>query len=502
MIFAAGAAAFALACVCILHTYPGPAEHARLALGLSVSALAFAVFGLCVFLWGKRLPPERFFLAFGVLFGLTFLFATPPFGVPDEPVHYLKATAASQGRLFMKEENGKLVLPLRGSDAVFYDAFEPRRQLVGYENLPFTLRFLRSPANGPDKTETLSTIYNSYNPVEYLPAAVGVGVGNLLRLHPLLVFYLGRLFNLAFYLLCTFWAIRRLPYGNNILCLVALLPMTLQLAASFSADAVILAVLFLYTAHCLALAASGRKLCPRDVARTAGLSAVIALCKPVYLPACLLCLAVPPVRYRTKARYFIAAGSVLFLSFGVWLGWMLATRRFIGMSNDMLTAAQIAQNVRFVRSRPILLPGMMARTMGAYAQFYLTTMIGGSLCWLNANLNGALVNLLAIVLLAAALFRPGSEKKNAAPWQKALFALIALSVTALMYLSEFITWTRPGNPLIDGIQGRYFLPVLPLLLLVFRNRFFSLKKIPTALLQGSFLLLDILALMNFFTLIF
>lgn len=47
-----------------------------------------------------------------------------------------------------------------------------------------------------------------------------------------------------------------------------------------------------------------------------------------------------------------------------------------------------------------------------------------------------------------------------------LFLLfINLMIIVLIYAAEFITWTGCGEQSIYGIQGRYFLPCLPILLL-------------------------------------
>ena len=41
-----------------------------------------------------------------------------------------------------------------------------------------------------------------------------------------------------------------------------------------------------------------------------------------------------------------------------------------------------------------------------------------------------------------------------------------------------LSWTPLSLDYIDGIQGRYFLPILPLFLLLFQNRFLPLKERP------------------------
>ena len=41
----------------------------------------------------------------------------------------------------------------------------------------------------------------------------------------------------------------------------------------------------------------------------------------------------------------------------------------------------------------------------------------------------------------------------------------------------YLVWTRPGAPLVEGVHGRYFLPlVIPALLALFYNRRLKVSK--------------------------
>jgi uncharacterized membrane protein len=37
-------------------------------------------------------------------------------------------------------------------------------------------------------------------------------------------------------------------------------------------------------------------------------------------------------------------------------------------------------------------------------------------------------------------------------------ATVAASCAAI-FVTQYLTWTVPGNPLIEGVEGRYFLPI-------------------------------------------
>ncbi len=74
-------------------------------------------------------------------------------------------------------------------------------------------------------------------------------------------------------------SMKRIPFGKEVLLGVAVLPMTLHLAASFSYDVMILSRMFLLTAVCLDLAYVKKNGRVRDVVLLAVLAAVAGPCK-------------------------------------------------------------------------------------------------------------------------------------------------------------------------------------------------------------------------------
>ncbi len=53
--------------------------------------------------------------------------------------------------------------------------------------------------------------------------------------------------------------------------------------------------------------------------------------------------------------------------------------------------------------------------------------------------------------------------------QKAVFVCVFAIGAFIVILSMYFAFTFNTEAVIDGVQGRYFLPLLPILLLVFRN---------------------------------
>ncbi len=114
---------------------------------------------------------------------------------------------------------------------------------------------------------------------------------------------------------------------------------------------------------------------------------------------------------------------------------------------------------------------------------YLRTLVGGSLSYYNLDLAWGWV--LACYLLLALAMLP--DRNAALPAvtrrQRALGLAAALACCGLVVLG-CITWTPTYYQTIYGLQGRYFLPVLPLILLLAAPRRIRAERAEPPLLAG------------------
>lgn len=102
---------------------------------------------------------------------------------------------------------------------------------------------------------------------------------------------------------------------------------------------------------------------------------------------------------------------------------------------------------------------------------YLAQMVG-QLGWLDVNLPKPFLwgSLLLLGLLA---FCDGRQGVVVRPWQRGLLALIALATVALVGAAQYATWTPYGADHLEGVQGRYYLPLAPAAAWLLHNRRFQ-----------------------------
>ena len=69
---------------------------------------------------------------------------------------------------------------------------------------------------------------------------------------------------------------------------------------------------------------------------------------------------------------------------------------------------------------------------------------------------------------AAVILTAGQSScgKRLSKKQKLWIFILCVGTAVLVWTSMYIAFTRPGNAYIDGVQGRYYLPFLPLVWLV------------------------------------
>ena len=111
---------------------------------------------------------------------------------------------------------------------------------------------------------------------------------------------------------------------------------------------------------------------------------------------------------------------------------------------------------------------------GAYLH---QTMIGSALGNLDAGLGAPylVVMVLTGCLILLALKKPG-ETQLMTTGNRIWTVIVCAGCAGLTMLSMLIAWTPMSSSVISGVQGRYFLPFLPALLLICKNDRLILTK--------------------------
>jgi uncharacterized membrane protein len=187
------------------------------------------------------------FLLASLLVGVPMVFVTPPFQAPDEPAHFLRAFALSEGRLLSNNTGEGTGSRLPTSLRRLFElsmadvTFQPDRRFEA-ARLRTALAIRLEAADRAFESYPTSSVYT---PLSYLPQALGIAVARTVADRPLLLFYSGRLVSFGLVTALVYLALLKLPALRWFGCVLAMAPMALFLRASLSADALCFALALL-----------------------------------------------------------------------------------------------------------------------------------------------------------------------------------------------------------------------------------------------------------------
>ena len=406
------------------------------------------------------LPPDRFFLLAGLLFGILLVFVTPPFQVPDEPAHLYRAWGVAEGRLVIPGGESpagaelpaslpRMVWALTG-DIPFHPEVKITRSRI--------LAWLDRPLEPEVRIFVAFPNSALYTFVPYVPQAVALGAGRILRAPPLVSFYAARLLNLCISTLLIAYAIRQAPALRWLLVLVALTPMATFQRASLSADALLIAAGFVLAAVAARLAWGGEPSAAdrrRSFAVLLLAAAVLCLCKPAYVPLAAIGFLVPAGRlpWGRRAPAFLLYTALVGLAFAA----AMANARIA--ESPLLVGVDPQAQIRDALADPVRFLGIVARDyLIEHGARYFGQMVGG-LGWLDTKLPIAFLILYLGMMVAVGLADGGEIRM--AVWQRGILLATVMATLVMLSASQYALWTPYGAGWVEGLQGRYFLPVAP-----------------------------------------
>ena len=410
--------------------------------------------------------PFRFAVA-AFLVGNGFVFFNPPIAAPDEWSHFARAFRLSQLHPLSLERDGILTGAVPVSIMTLYEKFG--RVTYSGTSISRILQASHIPLD-PDNVVFPNFFGTArYPPVPFIPQAIGIALGRLFFRSVLLLMYCGRESNLIFYIALVYAALCLVPDPRPrlILGLIALLPTSLYLAGSLSADALNIADTILVAALFWRLMFVGDVASKLDRVMLFGSSIGLALMKVAYCPLLLLMLAVPVKKLGGPRRYIAFLGSLLLCNALVILLWMSQFNGLPGVNPD--PSVNPHDQLQFLLHNPAKIVPILAATARTHGAELAAGVIG-VFGWNELPLPVSVVVIFyLLLLLAIAPFSPPRSRAAAI-----VASLLAASIFAGILLIYYLDWRRVGESPIDGFQSRYLVPLLPLLIFVAGSR----KELP------------------------
>ncbi|MFC5354287.1 DUF2142 domain-containing protein [Azospirillum himalayense] len=413
-----------------------------------------------------RVTPQAIFAVIALAAGLVLCFLTPPYQTADENAHFYRSYQVSEGGW-----KGEVVSVWTGGRLPagvtrLLDREEASR-LIGKSQEKTSRELILRGLDEPWGERIDVTFPNSaiYPPTNYFPQAAGIAAARALGGGPLVSMYAGRVTNLLAYVAVTWAAIRLMPFAPMLLAAVALLPISLFQAATLTADTPLNALSFLFLALSLrAAAGQDGRIDRKPLAARIVIGAMLAAGKSVYAPL----LAIGLVRAlanrseRTRA-VLLAEAAVILVGLAATVAWYATNTEHMISVRSSIDEIDSKAQLAFVLGAPLTYLTIFFDTIAQQTHIYFLTTVG-VLGWLDTLLPPWVYDSAPWILALALVTRGRSD--GAPPWILRFgLPVLAFGVVFAIFLSLYLSWTPPYRTVVEGVSGRYFIPLLTPVLL-------------------------------------
>lgn len=406
--------------------------------------------------------------------GLLSIMLTPPLAVPDENAHFLNAYSFSQGDLWAEADESKTVIGKYFPNYILDFMEKYKDSFAGdlKKKYSFKKNFYESwKVISEDEREEKFYVSDltSITPWAYIFSGLamklmsatwrimGAGYDNAYNF-----MIAGRFGNFLFYVIVSYIAVSITPCLRKTMMLLLSMPMTLFLGASLSYDAVLIPVTFLFFAELMRLILNKEEqsVAVKDMIIIAICTFFLAAIKMAYAPFIVLLLFIPMKKFKSKKQYFTSIGIVI--GAGV-LGIIFPKVLHYISTGGVVSATHpnILIQQEYLYGNLYETPKIIGRTLINYANFYISSFVG-KIGTLDTNLPIPYICMFLMVLIIVALCESCTIEKIS--WKFRLTTFLSLMVVMTgMFMVMYVQWTplveEPMGGTVNGLQGRYFIPV-------------------------------------------
>lgn len=386
-----------------------------------------------------------------LIIGILFSVFTPVSYIPDEKEHFVRSEFMSDGILVPELDNGSYI-----SIASVNELYDDNAYKTLETNTAGSINYSSVLENG---AATHNPFYG------YLPQGIGIFLAKLLSLDAFYMLILGRIFNSILYAGLVSLAIKKTPILKIPLFAMACLPLCLFQSFSISIDAMINGLAIFVIAYFLYMY-KNKNLDKREIAIYSVICLLLGLCKLPYLALIFLLLLIPKNNFNNEKYYYFVfltpfiLGIIGFLWYDLFASSAyLNSWRGVYMANSGVNATL---QIKYASTH--LTEFFSTFTSSDYIYDLLMGLSAFS-CNEHVFINKSIAILLIMFIGGVCLFYPLEEKFNIKT--RICILIISSIIFFSIYLIQFFTWTPVGYHYIDGVQSRYFLPLLPLAPIIF-----------------------------------
>lgn len=407
----------------------------------------------------KDIP--KLFIITSLVLGSLFIVLSPLFTGSDEQNHFYRIYEITEGT-FITPTKSTVGSKMPKSLQKLYEAKYGGNTKIKYKDIKNMNKIKLNKKEKKVYGDSWNSYYSNtalYSPVQYLPQVTGVLIGKTLNLRPYMLGIFGRIFNLLFYCFLGYLCLKIIPKFKLFYFLILISPNMLQCATTLQADAFTNSIFLLILALLLNIIFRPEKIKRVEEILLFVLSVVMSLCKIVYLPIIFLLLTINDKKFKnTKKEKNIFIALTLICSVFVSLLWMKTTGGVFELSYDKTELQK-----QFILSDPVGYGIILLRTFSSYIINYIECLFVGTTMY-HSQLSMPIIISFAYVIVVYFSLTKEKGKNQILKLSRYLTFIVGTIITVLICTALYMQCTAQfysvGNSTIEGIQGRYFIPVV------------------------------------------
>ena len=410
---------------------------------------------------------ENIFMVFALLFGVIYMIIMPVNSAPDSIVHSISTYHYSNVVLGINDDVKENKIFMRTEDVSMQNLYDKQPGVTDYQKLIY---FAQRQERNSELTEVETDGVAKF-PLLYLPGIIGITIARLANLRTIYLILFGEFCNLFAYIILAYFSIRIIPWGKKALLVAGVSPMALSLGASFSYDAVLIGLSWLFLSMVLEYAyTKQRKFTKRNIIILFIVMLLLIPQKAVYCLFALLPLLISANEtIKEPRKWCILCIGMLACAAAVCLLYNLTT--VVAISGDSVEYSSeqiITYSVNSIFKNPIKILFVFFNTTIVNAFKYIKDMFGFTLGWWDFNVNKGLIVCMLIVFFLSCVtdLAENCGIKKVSCLHVILILSVCIGIYGLVALSMLLSFTPDNYVVIAGIQGRYFLPLIPLIIVL------------------------------------
>lgn len=434
-------------CCCLGYTFifsyePKPSmTNLIMFCGIIISLLIIYIF-YCM----NKMKIYKGFFLFIILTGGILVFIQPILMTPDEGTHFIRAEITSRGELIIDPTDKN------------YETIQSELEINHETGKTYNNSFLKGKKidNSIINTDHIAAGNLFFL---YIPQTIGIILAKLLNLNAIWMLWLARLLNLVCYGCIVAFSIKIAPKLKWVIGGVAVLPLSIQQAASCSPDAIINGSVLLLISYFIFLYEK-EELTWKEYVVFLLLGIITTLSKVTNIFFCGLVLILPAMSNYSKKKTVACKLIFLILFITVGISYFLYSSSFQTPESVKLFLEESSLNVNSSQQISFILNNfsswviMFGKTIINDFTYHITELN----CFGRLEYSYSILDIFTLLTFGKLCFQEDGVRLSYI--NKFLVFLMIIGNYFFISLAMYLTWTSVGANSITGVQGRYLIPMI------------------------------------------